>query len=218
MEARLPTFVLSLTPILLFAACSDAPSTTPPPGTTTPSGTQAAAPQSPMSTPLPADHPPVAKGGAVTFTAPEGWVSETPSSAMRKAQFKLPHQGADTEDAKLVVYYFGAGQGGPVDENLNRWAGEYEQPDGRKSADVMTRSTRKVGGMDVTEMDVSGTCIAETAPGSGERVRKENWRTLAAIVQSPGGSYFVKLMGPAATVAHWEPSFRQYISSAKSSG
>lgn len=218
-----PHLALFLAPILLTAACSDAPSTTAPPDATMPaqSGTQAAAPKAPapnVSEPaqLPANHPPVATSGAVAFTAPAGWVSETPTSTMRKAQFKLPHQGSDKEDAKLVVFLFGPGQGGPVEDNLMRWAGEYEQPDGKKSSDVMTRSTRKVNGLDVTEMDVSGTFIAETAPGSGERVRKEGWRTLAAIVQSPAGSYFVKLTGPVATVAHWESSFHQYVSSAKS--
>ncbi len=223
MNARPLSFVSSLVPILFFAACSDAPTTTPPPGSSMPAGTQAAAPKSDAPVQLPPGHMPIdesggAKSGAVTFTAPAGWVSETPSSLMRKAQFKLPRQGTDTDDAKLVVYFFGKGQGGAVEDNLMRWAGEYEQPDGRKSTDVMTRSTRKVGGLDVTEMDVSGTCIAETLPGSGERVRKENWRTLAAIVQSPNGNYFVKLLGPAATIAHWESSFREYISSAKSSG
>jgi hypothetical protein len=133
---------------------------------------------------------------------------------VRKAQFKLPHQGADTDDAKLVVYLFGKGEGGSVEDNIQRWAGEYEQPDGRKSSDVAKRSTRKVNGMDVAEVDVSGTCVAETAPGSGQRPRRENWRTLAAIVQSDHGSYFVKLMGPAATIGYWEPSFRKYVSSA----
>ncbi len=190
------------------------PSTTPtlPPGhpSTTP-----LPPGHPSTAPLPAGHPPAATSKALVFTPVEGWISETPSSAMRKAQFKLPKQGADTEDASLVVFMFGKGEGGSVDDNLQRWVGQYEQPDGRKSSEVAQRTTRKVNGMNVTELDVSGTCVAETMPGSGQRLRKENWRTLAAIVESDHGSYFVKLMGPAATVAHWEPGFRQYISSAR---
>src|SRR4051812_19967653 len=124
-----PHFVLFLVTSLLVAACSDAPSTTPPPDATMPTsaGTQAAAPK-PTTTPqLPPDHPSIAKSGEVGFTPPEGWISETPSSSMRKAQFKLPHQGADTEDAKVAVFFFGPGQGGPVEDNLMRWAGEYEQ-------------------------------------------------------------------------------------------
>jgi hypothetical protein len=205
-----------LIPLLVLGACTDSPTTSRPREPQMPAETTApAAPQPTAPAQLPPAHPPIADAGGVAFTAPAGWVSEKPSSAMRKAQFKLPRQGADADDAKLVVYFFGKDQGGPVEDNLMRWAGEYEQPDGRKSADVMARSTRKVAGMDVAEMDVSGTCVAETAPGSGERVRKEGWRTLAAIVQSPNGNYFVKLMGPAGTIAYWEPSFRAYISSAK---
>lgn len=215
MNARLDFIALALAGLLL-GACTDAPSTTAPAGTTTASDTPAAAPAHGQAEPpsLPPSHPPIGNARTLTFTVPEGWVSETPSSAMRKAQFKLPRQGSDTEDARLVVYFFGPDQGGSVEDNIQRWAGEYQQPDGRKSIDVAQRSTRRVNGMDVTEVDVSGTLDAETMPGSGQRVRKENQRTLAAIVQSEHGSYFIKLTGPAATIAYWEPSFHKYVGSA----
>src|SRR6187549_732359 len=66
---------------------------------------------------------------SLAFVAQPGWVSETPATSSRKAQYRLPHASGDSEDAALVVYYFG-GQGGSVQANLERWAAQFEQPDG----------------------------------------------------------------------------------------
>src|SRR5258706_5653433 len=58
--------------------------------------------------------------GELRYKAPDGWVEEKTSSAMRVAQYKLPKAEGDSDDATLVVYYFGAGQGGAVDANIDR--------------------------------------------------------------------------------------------------
>ncbi len=150
--------------------------------------------------------------GALQFTVPEGWIVQIPSSTMRKAQFQLPKEGNDAEDAQLILYYFG-GEGGSKEANLERWAGQFVQPDGRSSHDVLVTSTRKVNGMDVLEASITGTFDAEMMPGQGDRVRLENWSMLAAIVDTPDGPYFAKLTGPRNTVARWESSFRAWVSS-----
>ena len=51
---------------------------------------------------------------ALKFDPPAGWVSKTPSLTMRVAEFTLPKTGADAEDAAVIVYFFGTGQGGAV--------------------------------------------------------------------------------------------------------
>jgi hypothetical protein len=158
--------------------------------------------------------PPASAASALAFTAQEGWVVEKPTSAMRKAQYRLPHADKDTEDASLVVYFF-SGQGGDVQSNLDRWCSQFEQPDGKASKDVLKNSSRTVNGMTVHEADLSGTYVAETAPGSGEHVRKEGWRMLAAILEAKDGPYYAKLVGPSATIAKWEESFRNFVNAAK---
>src|ERR1700730_6362397 len=45
--------------------------------------------------------------GELRFKTPDGWVTEQPSSKMRAAQYKLPKAEGDSEDASLVLYYFG---------------------------------------------------------------------------------------------------------------
>lgn len=153
--------------------------------------------------------------GELTFTAPSEWVVEAPTSKMRKAQYRLPHADGDTEDASLVVYYFGSGGGGGREANLERWAGQFEQPDGGDSAALLKSVDRTVNGLAVTDVELSGTYIAETTPGSGERLRKEGWRMLASIIEAKEGPYYAKLVGPAATIARWEPSYRAFIDAAK---
>ncbi|MCY2958792.1 MAG: hypothetical protein NTY35_01405 [Planctomycetota bacterium] len=151
-------------------------------------------------------------GGSLQFTVPEGWIVQTPTSAMRKAQFQLPKAANEPDDAQLILYYFG-GEGGSKDDNLKRWAGQFVQPDGRSSQEVLVTSTRTVNGMNVTEASITGTFDAEMMPGQGDRTRRENWRMLAAIVETPTGPYYAKLMGPLPTVTRWEASFRQWVSS-----
>jgi hypothetical protein len=71
----------------------------------------------------------------------------------------------------------------------------------------------ETNGLKVTSVDVSGTYVAETAPGSGIFHNKPAYRLRAAVVETPNGSYYVKLVGPEKTVTHWNDSFLSYIKS-----
>jgi hypothetical protein len=151
-------------------------------------------------------------GAPLVFTTPAGWTEEAPTSAMRKAQYRLARAQGDGEDGECVVYYFGAGGGGGVEANLERWCTQFEQPDGGDSRALLVRAERTVGALAVHEVELSGTYVAETAPGSGERVNKPGFALRAAIVESDHGAYYVKLVGPAATVARHASAFRELIS------
>jgi len=138
----------------------------------------------------------------------------TVTSSMRVAEFALPHADGDAEDAQLVVYYFG-GQGGSVQANLQRWVQQMQRPDGRPAAPTAKREVKKVNGLAVTLLDVSGTYVAETAPGSTKRNYKPGFRLRAAVVETPSGPYFVKLTGPSKTIAKWDQAFQQFVGSLK---
>lgn len=157
-----------------------------------------------------------AANAALKFDPPAGWVSKTPSSTMRVAEFTLPKTGTDTEDAAVIVYFFGSGQGGTVQANLDRWMTQMTQPDGRASKDVSkTTSFKTTSGLAVTLLDIPGTYVAEVQPGSPERLNKPGFRLKAAVVETPGGPYFVRLIGPAATVAKWDAAFMAFLRSAR---
>lgn len=147
------------------------------------------------------------------FTVPAGWVEEERSSSMRIAQYRLPKASPDTEDASLVLYYFGQGQGGSAAANIERWVGQMKQADSSASKDKAKEEHLETNGLKIVTVDVSGTYVAETTPGSGTFLNKTGYRLRAAVVETPKGSYFVKLVGPEKTVTQWNDSFMSYIRS-----
>ena len=163
------------------------------------------------TTPATATKPARQPGAPLVFEPASDWVVETPTSSMRKAQYELPRAAGDPEDGECVVYFFGAMGGGGVEPNIERWCSQFEQPDGRASKDRLARSERKVGDMPVTEVQLRGTYVAETAPGSGQRVNKPGFAMLGAIVESDHGAYYVKLVAPEATLHKHESAFREFI-------
>jgi hypothetical protein len=152
--------------------------------------------------------------GALTYTTPSGWKTLPAASSMRVAEFSLPRADGDAEDAQLVIYYFG-GQGGSVQANLQRWLGQMQQPDGKPSSVAARKQTRAVNGLAVTLIDVSGTYVAETAPGATTRNNKPGFRLRAGVVETPSGPYYIKLTGPAKTVAKWDEAFTEFVGSLK---
>ena len=148
----------------------------------------------------------------LAYTAPAAWKARPAASAMRVAEFVVPHAAADSEDAEAIIYYFG-GSGGSADANIERWIGQVQQPDGSASKDKAKRETRTINGMTVTLVDVSGTYVAELRPGSTERHNKPGFRVRAAVVETPSGPYYVKMTGPAKTVAAADADFNALLAS-----
>lgn len=146
---------------------------------------------------------------SLKFTVPAGWIEEERTSSMRVAQYRLPKATSDTEDASLVLYYFGQGQGGSAAANVERWVSQMKQAEGSSAK----QESLEVNGLKVTTVDVAGTYVAETAPGSGTFHNKPGYRLRAAVVETPNGSYYVKLVGPEKTVAQWNESFLSYLKS-----
>src|SRR5215470_17675581 len=104
--------------------------------------------------------------GDLKFQAPAAWVLEQSTSSMRVAQYKLPRAEGDSDDAQLVLYYFGKGQGGSAEANLERWMGQMQQPDGKPSKEKAQTESLTVNGLKVSLLDLTGTYTAEMAPGS----------------------------------------------------
>lgn len=153
-----------------------------------------------------------APAATLKYNMPEGWASKPPSSRMRVAEFVLPKVEGDAEDATLVVTFFG-GQGGTVQANLDRWLTQTAQPDGRPSKDVAKTSSLKTQDLTLTIMDIPGTFVAETAPGSAEHYNKPGFHFRGAVIQGRGGPFFVRLVGPAKTVAKWDASVQAFFKS-----
>ena len=149
---------------------------------------------------------------ALKYDVPEGWSSKPLSSKMRLADFVLPKAEGDPEDASLVVTFFG-GQGGTVQANFDRWLTQMQQPDGRASKDVAKTSALKTHDLNLSIMDLPGTFVAEIAPGSSEHFNKPGFHLRAAVIEGKGGPYFIRLVGPAKTIAKWDAAVQAFFKS-----
>ncbi len=136
---------------------------------------------------------------ALTLTPGDAWRVVEPSSSMRLAEAELPDEEGG-EGGTLVVYYFGEAGAGTHEANLARWASQFVLPDGTDPADAATVEKIEREGYDIIVMRLSGTYIAETSPGSGERLNKPEWGLVGVIVETSRGPYYLKLTGPTAVL------------------
>ena len=139
-----------------------------------------------------------APAGEVRWTAPKEWIEVTPSSQMRRAQYRLPAVSSDTEDGECVVYYFGAGQGGDVQANIQRWVAQFSGP-GSESP----RTTEiKIGDLSASRVEVGGTYTPSpmSMMGGPAPQPKPGYILLGAIVPGPDSNWFFKCTGPEKTM------------------
>ncbi|MEJ2719929.1 MAG: hypothetical protein P8181_02140 [bacterium] len=107
------------------------------------------------------------------------------------------------------------GAGGSVQANLDRWYEQFIQPNGRPSAEAAKVKTSEHNGLEQTTVDLSGTFLQTTTPMGPQSEEKPDYRMLAGVIETPSGPWFVKVIGPAKTVAHWEKSFYEFMASIK---
>ncbi|MDR3701754.1 MAG: hypothetical protein P4L56_19050 [Candidatus Sulfopaludibacter sp.] len=130
---------------------------------------------------------------------------------MRSATYRVAAVQGDNERAECAVYFFGAGQGGSIQANLERWNGQFTQTDGKPAAAKIQKRT--VHGLAVTTIDVSGEYSGMGGPMATARTVQPRYRLLGAIIENPGGNVFLKFTGPARTIAANERNFTQLLDS-----
>lgn len=155
------------------------------------------------------------EAAGLRFHVPGEWARVPAPSDMRAAQFRVPHTEGDAEDAELVLFYFGEGKGGSADQNLERWTGQFTQPDGKPSKEAGVVVIRTVNGLKETSLDVAGAYQPAQMGGAGGEA-KSGWRLLAAVIEGPGGPWFWRLTGPDATVKAAKPQFDALLTSLQS--
>jgi hypothetical protein len=144
------------------------------------------------------------------WTAPKDWKSEA-AKPMRAATYAVPPATGDTAGAECVVYFFGPGQGGSVEANLDRWKAQILGPDG-KPADAKI-AKRTIHSLAVTTIDTSGDYTGMGGPMAASKSVQSNYRLLGAIVEQAEGNVFIKFTGPAKTMAAHEAEFEQFLNS-----
>jgi hypothetical protein len=114
---------------------------------------------------------------------------------MRKASYEVPRANGDTEDGELAVFYFGPGQGGSIDANVDRWVKQFS-------------------GISANDVEIQhGTFDAGQMAMGGNKGPKPDYALEGAIVETPSGAYFFKMTGPARTVLAARGPFLQLLDS-----
>ena len=146
----------------------------------------------------------------VRWTAPAAWKTEA-ARPMRAATYSIPLAAGDQGIAECVVNYFGPGQGGGVEANVERWRGQVQGADGKPAAAKIDKRT--VRGIPITVIDATGTYSGMGGPMMAGAKPVAGYRLIGAIVEGPGGSVFFKLTGPAKTIAAQQKNFEQLLAS-----
>ena len=141
----------------------------------------------------------------VQWTAPASW-KLLAARSMRVATYEIP-AASGSEPGECGVFHFGEGRGGSVEDNLTRWAGQFE------SAAAPKKESRTVRGLRVHTIDLSGTYLASGGPMMQTQAKKPGYRLLGAIVEAPRGLVFFKCTGPAATIGKAQPEFETLVGS-----
>ena len=82
--------------------------------------------------------------GNLQGVVPDGWIRENPSNSMRLAQFNI---SGKSERCELIIF---SGIGGSVDANLNRWLGQFLNPDKKRMTDYSTVRNEKIHELEIS--------------------------------------------------------------------
>jgi hypothetical protein len=129
------------------------------------------------------------------WTDPPGWPSQG-SAPFRVVTYSVPAIPG-SEKAECIVYFFGPGQGGSVEANLDRWKGQFLQ-NGKPAEAKAARRT--IHGVRVTTVDLTGTYTATGGQVKEGQGPLPAYRMLAAIAEGAGGNIFIRFIGPEKTV------------------
>jgi hypothetical protein len=153
--------------------------------------------------------------GGFSLQAPAGWQRVQPKSGIVETEFAIPSEGAaadgtPAQPGRMTVM----GAGGTVQANIDRWYGQFAQPDGSETKTKATTKKLELAGCKVTLVDIPGTY--KDSPGGpfagGRAIERPDYRMLAAIVETPDrGNYFLKFYGPTKTVTAHADGFRTMV-------
>jgi hypothetical protein len=149
--------------------------------------------------------------------APADWKKEEPAGKLRAYQFRVPKSKDDKADAELVIFYFGPGAGGSVEDNIERWKKQMTPPEGKKTDDVAKVEKSKVGDVPITTFDMEGTYLFTIAPNdpNSKKEPRPDYRFIGVVFESPKGPYFIRLVGPAKTVGDHKKGFDEWLKAFK---
>ncbi|MCB1230192.1 MAG: hypothetical protein KDN19_08000 [Verrucomicrobiae bacterium] len=149
------------------------------------------------------------KAGALIFKYGKPWEDVSSGRPMRAGELKYDHTEEGLEDVEVVFYYFGPGQGGGIEANLQRWIGQFEgEPKVEKEID-------EVDGHKIHYLYATGTYLDSGmgGPFASQKTPKPGYMMLAAIVESDQGAVFLKATAPEKSAEATKEAFKKVAAS-----
>lgn len=147
----------------------------------------------------PAQQP--AAGSKPLWQKPEGW-TEKPASAMRLASFSSAEKDGETADISVVT--LGGPAGGAL-ANVNRWRGQIGLAAVDEPGLAPLLTDMQIDGKPARLLDMAG-----TEPPEG---KTKPQRTIVAMVEVAGQTWFFKMSGEDTVVAAEKPAFLAFLNS-----
>lgn len=146
--------------------------------------------------------------GFLRLPVPAGWKQVPPAVNMIEAEFAIPGETEEAPRGRATVM----GSGGSIDANIERWFGQFVQPDGSDSSEHGSVAEKEISGLPVHIVDIRGTYMDGMGGPGAPRTERPGYRMLAAIIETPDhGNYFIKFYGPEPLVTAHQDGFRQMI-------
>jgi hypothetical protein len=160
--------------------------------------------------------------GTLVLPAPAEWEQQKPRNRLIELEFLVPAkeeatpEAADSKAAEgkpAAPGRFTVMQsGGTIRANLIRWVGQFKDPQAPEGSEVGQAKKLDIDGMPAHLIDLSGTFIDSPRGPFGPKVERENYRMLAAILETKdSGNYFFKLVGPEELIKEQAEAFVEML-------
>jgi len=133
---------------------------------------------------------------------PDSWHEETASNSMRVTQFSLKNH----PEYEVVVSYFG-NNANMVEANIQRWKGQFTEQEEYQELDVNNK--------ELTGIRILGTFKLKAFPMAQDFTETPDYGTLAAILPSKEGPYYLKLTAPGDVIKAETPTFIKVLNTYK---
>lgn len=145
-------------------------------------------------------------GDTLKAAVPGDWIVKTPRIRIIEYEYEVPADSQEVAPGRVTVMR----AGGSIEQNIERWFGQFLQPDGSSTAKKADVDKLTVADRTVYVVDVSGTYRDQRGPFA-PAVLRPKYRMLAAIIPTESGNYFIKFYGPEETVSGQAEAFRDMV-------
>ncbi len=147
----------------------------------------------------------------LSIALPAAWNRLEPRSAMRLLEAEIP--GADGP-GEISAYFFGPGSGGGAAANIDRWKGQVVPDPG--APEPAAQSLEREG-VRLTWIELEGTVKASTI-GSFPTTDLPDAALFGAVIEAPGGPWYLRAVGPGATMREQRQAFLAMLDTARPAG